>query len=727
MKINDIKDFGRRTAKQIHDGDLRDALASMRAFSENVMNWETTARIDRLEQNYRYMLDYFARGVDDPGRDGVYGGIVTEARAICDSLVRRALMQETPTLYYNVARTLAVRRDETIATLIDSYRAEERRLNEDFASVADPRRRAHAEQLMRDIFNRVWITSPLSAEDADALQAFISDETVRPAAACMAVSALTMGMMEFYDARRIELLTGVYMSACDPDVSLRALTGVLMAMFRYRNRPLPPKVAAALAAAKDSPDWKDDFKTAAVEFIRARDTERINRKMQDEVYPTLMKLGPGLQDKIGKGDLDVESLADGENPDWEEMLNRDGLGDKLREMSEIQAEGGDVFMATFSHLKQFSFFNDIANWFMPFDAEQTDVAAIDGLEGSIGTILRGMPFLCDNDKYSVVLSLGTIPQAQKEMGLSSLRMQQSQATDMMSELEKADRGTRRRNILNKYLQDLYRFYNLFRRKGEFFNPFDHTVNLLEIDALGADFDDEETLNVVAEFCFKHKFYADAARLFARIDALSMPDARRSQKRGYCHECLGNNDEAISAYEEAELLDGGSRWTLRRLAAMMRRTGRAERAVDYYRRLSEVMPDDFDVTLNLAYALTDADQMADAETQFHKAAYFRPDSLNARRGLGWVQFVNGKLDQAAASYRSVLEAAPWAEDYLNAGHVARARGDMREAINYYALSAQTAGHTPAELAASLAADRRWLQRAGIDTSSDRLIIETIKYK
>ncbi|MDO4319498.1 MAG: hypothetical protein Q4C34_02880 [Bacteroidales bacterium] len=727
MKINDIKDFGRRTAKQIHDGELRDALSAMRAFSESSMSWETTSRIDRLEQNYRYMLDYFARGVDDPGRRGVYDGIVTEARSISDELVRRALMVETPTLYYNMARTMSLRRDETIASLIEAYRAEERRLNEDYETVADRGRRAHAEQLMRDIFARVWVTYPLSSDDADALHGFITDESVREAAAGLAVSALTMGMMEYYDVRRIELLLGAYLGSSDVQVSLRALAGVLMVMFRYRNRPLPPRVAAALAAAKESPDWPDDFKTAAIEFLRARDTERINRKMQDEVYPTLMKLGPGLQNKIGTGDLDADEMDDGENPDWEEMLNRDGLGDKLREMSEIQAEGGDVFMATFSHLKQFPFFNEIANWFLPFDAEQSEVLEVDGLDGAVGLILGQLPFLCDNDKYSVVLSLGTIPEEQKELGLNSLRMQQAQSAGMMTELEKADRATERRNTLNKYLQDLYRFYNLFRRKGEFFNPFDHMVNLLEIDAIGSDFTDKDTLTVVAEFCFKHKFYAEAARLFARVDALDMPDARRSQKRGYCHERLGNNDEAISAYEEAELLDSGSRWTLRHLAAMMRRTGRADRAVDYYQRLSEIMPDDFDVTINLAYALTEAGRTVEAETQFHKAVYYRADSVNARRGLGWVQFLNGKIDNAAASFDAVLASEPRAEDYLNAGHVARARGDMREAINLYKLSMQSADKTADDLAKSLENDRRWLEHAGIDTSADRLIIETIKYQ
>ena len=51
------------------------------------------------------------------------------------------------------------------------------------------------------------------------------------------------------------------------------------------------------------------------------------------------------------------------------MMERSGLAEKLKEMSEIQEEGGDVMMGTFEHLKTFPFFSEPANWFLPFDTD----------------------------------------------------------------------------------------------------------------------------------------------------------------------------------------------------------------------------------------------------------------------------------------------------------------------------------------------------------------------
>ncbi len=725
MNPKEIKDFNRRTAAMTTRGDLYDALNLLRSFSEGHQWADTTARAEQLSQNYSYLLSYFAQGAADPGRDGVIADIKARARALADMMSRRALMAEDPSLYFNTARNCSVRRDESISSLIDSYRAEERRLNEDFTSMTDPLRRRTAERLVCDLFARVWTTYPLSNTDSEVLLDFFTSPGTRTAAASAAISAVALGLMEYHDPARMELLLRAYMQSETDEVALRGLVGFLVAAFRYRLRPLPRRVSDVLAAVRETDRWHADFKAVAIEVLRARDTERISRKMREDVYPTLMKLQSGLRDKIGQGDLDLEALAEGGNPEWEELLSRDGIGDKLREMTEIQADGGDVFMATFGHLKQFHFFNDIANWFLPFHDEHSEVARLDGLDGPMGTLLQNMPILCDSDKFSVAISLASLPEAQRKAALDSIRMQSDQAREMLSEISKADPAEHRRNIINKYLQNLYRFHNLFRRKGEFFDPFANMINLLEVESVAGGFNDLATREVIGEFSFRHKLWGEAARILTKVDSLSAPDAGRSQKIGYCHECLGQVQDALTRYEEAELLDGGSRWTLRRLAAVWRRAGRPDRAVAYYKRLASLMPDDFATTLNLAYAMSEAGDMAAAEAQFHKAAYLDSESTDARRGLGWTQFVNRKFEAAAATFAFVIGRDGRPSDYLNAGHVARAQGRIPEAVNFYKLSMISGGNTPDGLLETLDADTPWLEKAGVDPGDNRLYIETIK--
>ena len=732
MKLNEIKNFKNRMGLKIREGALSEAFAAMRAFSEGGMTWEITSGIDRLEDNYRNMLRYVASGAEDPGREAIYAGIVNDALGIVDVLTRRAFMAENPALYYNTARTIGTRQNESVRSLVDAYRVELRRLDNDFESIADPQRTRGAENLLRDIFNRLWVTHPLSADDIAAARELADDSAVVPFPAharAVAVSAMTLGLLEFYDPRRLEFLLATYMSATDAEVGMRAFVGALAAMYRFKARPVPPNVANVLAAAKESPMWNKDFATAAIEFMRACETDRISDKMNKEVFPSLMKIDPEIRAKLQAGDFDLESLADGFNPEWakiEEKIAGSDMARSLRELSEIQAEGGDVFMGSFSHMKQFPFFSDIVNWFMPFVDTHSAVASADSFDGAMGSLLSRMPILCDSDKYSVALSFSAIPQAQREAAMQAIKMQSEQMRDMLSEVEKASDMAVRRNIVNKYIQNLYRFYKLFRRKGEFFNIFGGAPSMLEVDALAAGFNDEELLAAVADFYFRHKFWHEAAVAFGRLDAVSMPEARRSQQWGYALECEGDTLGAISRYEEAELLDGGSQWTLRRLAGALRREGRAERAAGYYRRLADMLPDDPNVALNYGYALTEAGQHDKAEAQFHKAAYLMPDSLKPLRGLAWTQFLNRKYDQAVQTYEKIIGRGAIAEDYLNAGHVSWASGNLREAMNFYRLSAAYEGRGVAALEADLNADRHILADAGIDTSGLKLIVEALMY-
>lgn len=77
--------------------------------------------------------------------------------------------------------------------------------------------------------------------------------------------------------------------------------------------------------------------------------------MNEELLPEMMKLGPSLYKKIRQEDLmnDINALE--ENPEWQEMLDKSGITDKLKELTDLQMEGADVFMSTFSHLKSFPF------------------------------------------------------------------------------------------------------------------------------------------------------------------------------------------------------------------------------------------------------------------------------------------------------------------------------------------------------------------------------------
>ena len=85
----------------------------------------------------------------------------------------------------------------------------------------------------------------------------------------------------------------------------------------------------------------------------------------------MMKISPSIYKKMKQDELmnDMNSLD--KNPEWQEILEQSGIADKLKELNDLQLEGADVFMSTFSGLKSFPFFKEAANWFRPFNTEYT--------------------------------------------------------------------------------------------------------------------------------------------------------------------------------------------------------------------------------------------------------------------------------------------------------------------------------------------------------------------
>ncbi len=102
--------------------------------------------------------------------------------------------------------------------------------------------------------------------------------------------------------------------------------------------------------------------------------------------------------------------------------------------------------------------------------------------------------------------------------------------------------------------------------------------------------DAEALSIAAEFYFRRGHYSEALQLFNRIEELTPPSAELYQKKGYVLEMTGTPDDALEAYHTADLIDSDSVWTLRRIAALLVRTGRHSDALSFFDRIEAIKPD-----------------------------------------------------------------------------------------------------------------------------------------
>ena len=716
MTHDEVKTFNSRVSKLLSEGKLREALADMRVHSERIMAWELTSRIDAIEQHYKYMLKYLADGVTDPERDNQYANIVSAAYSLLDSVTREMKVPETATLYFNMVRTRRATAGRGITALAQSY-----------LDTAD-RYAAEAEGVARELFSAIWTTFPLSNSDIESITALTGSDDVPASVRRMMVSAVWLGAIEYFDEPRMIVLARMYIDETLPaEMRLTALAGMMFALLRHSGHTVPPKLRHAIDAMKESATWHSDMIALCLEMTRTLATAEISRKLRDDVFPELMQLGKEIEKKISNNELpQINSPEDlVENPEWEDIMRNKGLQDKLIELSELQSDGGDVYMASFAHLKHFPFFNHISGWFMPFDPRQSQVASIGSNNSGMIELLTSMPFLCDSDKYSVVFSLSSMPQSQA-MGNA---FQKTPEMEEMLRSMQDEKGAedRSRAFFNGYIKNVYRFYNVYSRRGEFYNPLAHSAKITTLAIVGDIFSEADTLEVVAEFLFRQKLYGDAMAVLTRLDAVAAPTAERFQKLGFCAERSGDYVSASEYYDQAYLLDGNSRWTIRRLAVSMGKLRHYERAAGLWQKLVEQEPDDIGLLLRRASSLTHCGKYAEALPVYFKIEYLDDGNVKAKRGRAWAQLMLKQFDEAETAFATLaLSAEARPIDFVNAGHAALARNDYAAAIMHYRDALNIGGLTSAGLSEAFDHDAESLKRLGVDTAQVPMLVDAISY-
>lgn len=712
--------------RQLHDA-LRQLLKLIQATAAIKYNDE----LEEIERSYLYMIQYMADGTTDPQRDEVYHKIIMSLYNITDKITNELLIPISPNVYYSNIRyeklqntPLNISLQKYIDTidknslydLIDSNQQEESKINE---------LKAECEFLENIIFKKIWISFPSSANDIAVMENALRNDTLPLYFRELIVSAIFLSLIENFDENKIMLLLNSY-EASETTIQLKALSALLIILHKYHNRiAFSKNLRSRIEILKDNKDFENDVKAIFLQFIRSRDTERITKKMREELLPGLMKISPEIYRKIkdNDGSMDIEGLE--ENPLWQDMLDQTGMTKKMEELNEMQMEGGDVFMGTFAHLKSYQFFNEISNWFIPYHANHSINSKAFGKEAGLSDIISKAPFLCNSDKYSFALSLISVPEMQRKLMLSQFSSQNIDMSEMRSS-ELITNDKERENIANKYVQDLYRFFKLYGRKSDFYDPFATSLNLLQIPFMESIFTDIDTLRLIGEFYFKHGYYNDALEFFNNIIENSEPTAEIYQKIGFCYQSIGNTDMALDYYLKSELLSATDTWTLRHIAACYRSKKATVKALEYYRRAETILPENLNIIMNIGHCLLELEKPIDAVKYYYKVDYLSSKGSKAWRPIAWCEFLSGNYAQSKIYYDKIMQDNPSSQDYLNIGHLALVRGNIKEAIGFYKESIIKEQRNMQSFIASFNTDLKYLINAGVKNDDIPLILDKLSY-
>jgi tetratricopeptide (TPR) repeat protein len=603
------------------------------------------------------------------------------------------------------------------------------KLHEQLSSYNEIGDRNHFEETLFVLFNKIWLSDPFSPEESLEIKKLWTDSTLPFAVGCQAVSALILSLQSSFDKERLLLLFDAAQGRADEEIRVRALIGIMLSLYMYRGRTyLYPQLKDRLAALAEQPGFTKKLRTITLRFILAKETEKITRKLQNEIIPAMMKLAPDIK-KMKPEDFDPELQAE-KNPEWKELFADSSLGQKIEEYNELQQEGADVMHSTFTYLKNFPFFQEMSNWFLPFISNHTsfDQYPNTDSERKVLEITHSIVFMCNSDKYSFYFSMMRLPIQERTALVGQFNSQASEMLEQYKEEMISERG-RFDIITGQYIQDIYRFFKLHPNHTDFEDIFRWPLDFYNLPILRPYLSDDESLTAIAEYYLKKNYFDESLTLYTQLAAKGSDNEMLYQKIGYCRQMLGDTSGALEAYLRADLLNTGSKWLIRRIAGCYRTLNQPEKALEYYRRCEALNPENLSVQMSIAHCYLEMKDYNDALKYYFKVDYLDAKSHKAWRPIAWCSFLTGKYDQAINYYEKIFnEDTVTMHDLMNAGHIAWALQDIKGAIVYYKGAVEKEEAKDFNVFKELfTKDIPHLLAAGIEDDEIPLVLDQLRYE
>ena len=681
------------------------------------------------ESGYKYLLDYIAEGHSDPNLEQVISRLKDDLHSNNELLLRELTLKDSSDIYSSTRRMFS-HRQVSLSSLLDDLR---QTINETFSNAPDEARRVVTLTIwtkIKEVFNFVWTISPDDLEDLETLSALFDDSFWPEYFKSLLISAIILGNLSYFNPSTLELLLSVMETEESTDLKARAAVGAtLLSLIQSKRVSENINIKSHWLLFRENEELRKLVDDAIFSIIQTCDTKRIDNKMREEVIPGLMKINPEILNKFKNINSDSEDFLSDANPHWEEFLENSEIGDKLKEINDLQMEGADVMVTAFSNLKSFPFFNDLAAWFLPFTAGFYEFADISFISDDNG-VLRMTSVMCDSDIHSFLLSLSSMPKDKRDLMLSNMQARMKEASEAMADAVAGPIEKNPATIMRHVLQDLYRFFKFYRKRNDFRDPFSNPVAINQFQPAVSILDlKPEKLRLVAEFYFKNKYYDEASGMFELVDSLDKDDFSLWEKIGYSHDRMHRYDKAVEWYQKSEIVNPENKWLVKKLALALKNGGKPEKALKYYKKALTAEPENFHLLMSYGESLLSSGQTEEALKQFYHALYLKPDKIAPQRAVAWTELLNHNPEKALEIYKKLIsENSADQNDRLNGAHAALAMDRFKEAVDLYnGFVNNSPDKDIKNLVLALRDDNETLKKLNIKTSDLRLIVDIIRYK
>lgn len=698
-------------------------------------NGELITKLENIEQTYRNILKYSFGYAKDPERDKIFRGLKREIIELCDDAV--AIIQETGNNWIAQKKKSDVvylrMGEQEKSELID-----EMSIEKEFSSLLneiEPDENSNLEthskynDSLEQVFDILWLTNRYREGEKLLINKTIEASHIPGYDKSLIVSAVTLSNLRHFDHTKTEILFDIYCKAED-GVRHRALVGLVFTILQFENRlELYPEILNRLKSYTNPDELGAQVEQVLLQIIRAKETEEVTQKIQQEIIPEVMKLKPDIEEKLKLDELLDKDNLEEKNPDWQEFFSETpDVYEKLEEFSMMQMDGSDVFMGAFSMLKRFGFFEKFTNWFLPFYKEHPELQkSVKDVEGSFdwNAFFDGIeqaPVMCNSDKYSFSFNIGFMPDMQKNMMLEMFNSELKQMKEVSMEESKHDTKAKDKTQFTQYIQDLYRFYKLHPQKNNFKDIFNLGIDVVDSKVFNSIFSIENTRQL-GEFYFQKNYFKDAMQVFFHL-LKKEKKFELIEKIGFCYQKTGNLEEAINYYKQAEILETNRIWLHKKLGYCYRSIGKFDKAIEYYTKVEHLEPENLEVQILLGQLHIDKEDYETALKYYFKVEYLKPDLVKVQRPIGWCSFLLNRTEQAARYFNKVIDTDGQRSDYVNLGHCLWVQGNVKGAIEKYKEALKCSGGDETWFAKTINSDAKYLEQFGIEKLDISLMADNI---
>ena len=665
----------------------KELLKSMNLLEEIVQadkNSENKNELMQQKETYKYMLKYYAQGISDPQREDIYDKIFRSLLDLMDK-VRESIYSQNLTLKIYAWKRRMEKYSHTIIKEINKF--DKNSKNENYPE----------EQIIKDlknIFTTLWFTDKYTDEQVKTVKSFFKNEEYFWYEKSLIINGITLSLFRCFDAAKINLLFDIF-AIQENQIWQRALVGLLIGLYLYEKRlQFYPELKTRLKVFDQIPDSESKIESVLLQLIKSKETEDIVKKFHKEILPEVIKLQPKINEKLDLDEIFGDNLIDDENPEWEKIFGEtpDGFIDKMQEFSMMQIEGSDVLMSAFSKLKDFDFFNDIGNWFIPFYKENPTIINIfkNSVENDIKEFntevfierLEKSLYMCNSDKFSFCLNLERMQTEQKNMILNLFNMELDGINEIKEDEKLTNPASESEQIITQYIQDIYRFFKLNPNKKEFQDIFSLPLDIYNKSFFNDIVTEIETIRNLAELYFSKSFYDEAIGTYELLISKGESDSELYEKTAYSYQLKLDYKKALSYYHKAEFFDVNTKWINKKIAFCHLKLTEYEKALEYYKKAEKVDEEDLHTQTNIGHCYLHLEKYEEALKHYFKVEFYAPSNIKIMRPIAWCSFIVGKFKQSIKYYKKLFEKEASKYDFMNIGHVYWCENNKEMAIKYY---------------------------------------------